>query len=558
MADEYTFASSLAPQGTEFEFDTRQFVYIPDQNNSSYPSGQITMDLAGLSNSGKFVDWKQSFLTIPLILNVNCNSGAFATANVENAFAASLKNSTLQLINSISVEITNNQVVNLTNFSNIHANYKLLNKISSEEISNLAPSILFGKDTAESITYTSAASAGGLGECNNVILESTFTPAGGWGAKYTQNKGRADRMKYTSFDPAATNAANFTNTTITNNTGKNYATYTTTNLTFYITATIPMRFIHDLFDKMPLVRGAYIRLLINTSTQCQVGMDLASTGTTYATTNYSVQSPTNQIPFMLSPLTTGSGFVAAGTSAKIIASLGIAKSVVPAGTFTHQMSQCRLYACCYTMSPSYEEKYLSILPTKTIKYNDILSFQQLNVAPGANVNWILTNGVSRARSVTIYPFISGTVNGSTSLSTYTAGVAVGSPLLSPFSSAPGTCAPYHRFTNFNILLSGSNVYQSNYQYTWETFLQENRPSLCLNGGLTLGMSSGCLGQSDFENAYGMAYVDLSRKISPASDDVSRSVQTIFTNSSLYTCDYYAIIEYEREITISTSTGSLVI
>ena len=556
MADEYTFAKSLTPQGTEFEFDTRQFVYINDQNNGSYPNGQISFDLAGLSNSGKFVDWSQTNIVIPLILNVNSSTGSFSTANIENAFSASLKNSALQLIQSIDVQITNNSVVNLTNFSNLDISYKLLNRISSEELANLAPSILFGKDTAESITYNSTFNANGLGECNNVIADTIFSPSGGWGATYTTNKGRQDRMKYTSFDPAATQAAKFTNTTITNNSGKNYATYSTSNNTFYITATIPLRFIHDLFDKLPLIRGAYVRLLINTSAQSQVSIDLSG-GVAYNTTNYSVQSPTNQIPFMLSPLGTGSGFVGAG-STRITASIGIAKSLVPAGTFTHQLSQCRVYACCYTMSPPYEEKYLSMMPTKTVKYNDILSFQQLNVAAGANVNWLISNGISRLRSITIFPFISATVNGSTSLTTFTAGVNLGSPINSPFSSAPGTVAPFHRFGQYNILLSGSNIYQTNYQYTWETFLQENRPSLCLNGGLTLGMSSGVIGQSDFENGYGFAYTDLSRKISPASDDVSRSLQAIFTNNSLYTCDYYAIVNYEREITISTSTGSLVI
>ncbi len=80
----------------------------------------------------------------------------------------------------------------------------------------------------------------------------------------------------------------------------------------------------------------------------------------------------------------------------------------------------------------------------------------------------------------------------------------------------------------------------------------------LNGGNSLGLSSGIIGQSDFENGYGFAYVDLSRKISPASDDVSRSVQLVFTNNSAFQVDYIAIISYEREITVSTSTGSLVI
>ena len=262
MADEFSFASSIAPQETPFEFSSRQFVYIPDNNNSSYPSGQIIFDLAGLSNSGKFVDFKQSFLTIPVVLNVNCSAGAFATANVENAFAMSLKNHVFQLINSMSLEITNNSVVNLTNFSNLDINYKILNSISSEELQNLAPSILFGKDTAESITYTSAASLQGLGECNNTIKQTAFSPTGGWGTtSYTQNQGRASRMLYTSFDPASANAANFTSAGLMGSAGKNYTAYTTTNITTYVMATLPLRFLHDIFDKLPLAKGIYARLI---------------------------------------------------------------------------------------------------------------------------------------------------------------------------------------------------------------------------------------------------------------------------------------------------------
>ena len=127
MADEFTWASSVSPQDTDFQFDSRQYIFVPDQNSQSYPNGQISLDLAGLSNSGKWIDWKQSFLTIPLVLNINSSAVAFATANTENAFAASLKNHVYHLIHSMSLQITNNDVVNLTSFSNLDINYKILN-----------------------------------------------------------------------------------------------------------------------------------------------------------------------------------------------------------------------------------------------------------------------------------------------------------------------------------------------------------------------------------------------------------------------------------------------
>ena len=562
MADEYTYASSIAPQETDFEFSSRQYVWIADNNNGSYPSGQIIFDLAGLSNSGKFVDWSQTYLTIPLILNVNSSAGAFATANVENAFSASLKNSVFQLINSLSVEITNNSVVNLTNFSNIDINYKFMNRVSSEELENLAPSLLFSKDTAESIGYSGVASSQGLGEYNNTIKQTVFTSAGGYGTTaLTQNAGRAKRMLDTSFDPASASASNFISATGCNTAGKDYVSYTTTNITYNIMATIPLRFLHDIFAKLPLSKGIYMRLILNTNTQSQIVLNLGGTGTTYSSLS-SVSSPNGVIPFMLSPLGTTNGFVAGGTCTQVTASLGIGRSLVPAGTFSHpSFTQARIYASVYEMSPLYEEKYFQMVPTKTIKYNDILSFQVLNVAPGASFSSILSNGVSRARGILIAPYLSATVNGSASIfnqTGYTAGVGQLSTFNSPFSTAPATTCPFAFITQFNVLVSGSAIYQSNLNYRFEHFLQELRASEGLNGGLSLGMSSGIIGQSDYENGYGYIYVDLSRKMNQAQDDISRSIQIIGTNSSGVQLDLYCIVGYEREITLSTSTGSLVI
>ena len=116
--DEASFQNSLNPDETEFEFSNRQFAWIPDSNNSSYANGQIIFDCASLSNSGKFVDWQNSTLVLPLVLGVNVGATA-PYGTIENVFAASLKNGYHQLINSLSLEITNNSVINLTNFTNL-------------------------------------------------------------------------------------------------------------------------------------------------------------------------------------------------------------------------------------------------------------------------------------------------------------------------------------------------------------------------------------------------------------------------------------------------------
>ena len=198
-------------------------------------------------------------------------------------------------------------------------------------------------------------------------------------------------------------------------------------------------------------------------------------------------------------------------------------------------------------------------------YNDILTFPIYNTGAGSQVSQILTNGISRARYLLICPFLSGSINGSGSAkdaafaaTAQITNVAAVAPMASPFSSAPATCCPYAHVTNFNVLISGSNLYQSNINYKYEHWLQELRCSHAINGGLSLGISSGILSQQEYEAGYNFVYCDLSRKISQASDDISRSIQVVFQNASPCAMDYICVIGYEREITISTSTGSLVV
>jgi hypothetical protein len=116
-----------------------------------------------------------------------------------------------------------------------------------------------------------------------------------------------------------------------------------------------------------------------------------------------------------------------------------------------------------------------------------------------------------------------------------------------------------RISNFNVLMSGVNLYQENINYNFLEFLNEVRTSNSLNGGLNLGISSGLISQSDWESGvYGYIYVDLSRRLSQATDDIARSIQVNYTNNSLQPLDLIWCVGYEREICLSTSTGALVI
>ena len=106
-------------------------------------------------------------------------------------------------------------------------------------------------------------------------------------------------------------------------------------------------------------------------------------------------------------------------------------------------------------------------------------------------------------------------------------------------------------------MSGVQLYAKNYNYGVEHFLQELRKVNSINGGSQLGLSSGLLSQTDFENGYRFITADLSRKPSEAIDNISKSVQVIGTNAGLYAVDIFWFVFYEREIEIDIQTGSLI-
>jgi hypothetical protein len=84
--DEFAFYNSQQEQKNEFIFQNSQYVYCPDQNSGSYPNGQVVFDLASLSNSGKFIDFQSSYITVPLVMDIT--NTLQAGNNAQNLFSA--------------------------------------------------------------------------------------------------------------------------------------------------------------------------------------------------------------------------------------------------------------------------------------------------------------------------------------------------------------------------------------------------------------------------------------------------------------------------------------
>ena len=561
MADEYDIQQSLQDQSDDFLMQNRQYAWIADSNNGSYSGGQVVLDCSGIANSGKYLSCAQSYIQVPLVMTLNSLASQMNNVTGENNFAASLKNGYHQLIHSMNAELGNNSVVSTSSYTNMAINYQLLTCMSREDELNFGTTIGFSKDEALSMRYLGVANGVSLGEVNNIITKVAFDPSAGYGASgYLQNQGRLNRMiNSTSYDVAMETTENLAQVI---GSGKNYSqsdaivqnpgVVTGTVVNYYIIATIPLHNLCDLFAKMPLVKGAYLKITLNLNANCSTTIVNNAAGTSFVSVTSSSQN--GVVPYMISPLsvTGGTGFNTGATvpTSSCMLSIGVAKNSFSGTTYNHPtLSSCRLYACLYDLSPSCETMYLSKLPTKVVKYQDFMSFQTLNVAAGGSFSQVLTNGITRVRKLIGIPQISGSFN-------YAGPNLTISPLASPFTSSPATSTG-QSITNFNVLLSGVQLYNQNYNYSIEHFYQELRKINSTNGGSSIGMSSGLLSQTDFENGYRFITADLSRKPSEAVDNIAKSIQCIGTNSGLYPIDIFWFVFYEREIEIDIQTGSLI-
>jgi hypothetical protein len=204
----------------------------------------------------------------------------------------------------------------------------------------------------------------------------------------------------------------------------------------------------------------------------------------------------------------------------------------------------------YSFNPVFESSYLSS-PVKKIIYTDVYQYQVLNIGNGAVFNNLVTNGIANIKSVLILPFYSP---GSAGSATGNSGLL---PFQSPFSPAGGgPTSPQCLLTQFNVQISGQNAIYNTERYEYEQFLNQFKGVNSINGGQEDGMSSGLVGQFEFDNEYCYYYVNCGRML-PVEEAVPKSVNILGTNTSAKNVDLYIFVEYGVEVNVDILTGARV-
>jgi hypothetical protein len=190
-------------------------------------------------------------------------------------------------------------------------------------------------------------------------------------------------------------------------------------------------------------------------------------------------------------------------------------------------------------------------------YEDIFQYQFNNIGQ-STWNYLVTNGLPNLRSLLVCPFLPSASNGvvgtagAPATSPYTGGV-LSSTLLSPFSSSGASPDPVALY-NFQVQISGKNLFNDAKQYDYQEFVEQIVSSNQLNGGLTTGMASGLIGMDEFDTLYRFYYCDCSRAL-PSEAGVPRSIQISGTNVGGKDVNLMVFASFERSITVDVRSGS---
>jgi hypothetical protein len=585
--DNLVFEEAVNSTIDQSEFISKKWVYVNDNNSQNYTS-QVVLDSTPLSNAGGWINWSEGYIVMPLVVQLTSANTASLPVNSTRAdWAWAFKSGFWNIINSMNVEFNNQNIIQQTPLTNVFRSFKANTSFSQDDLLNEGSSIGFMPDTASSWSYKTANSSDGRGVCNNrdyagMIFDVVGTdkdyaygnnaqegeqiPSSDFGANFSYNKGMSDRQEWYGYDPVANTDLEQEKIMGVASCRSVYRSFldrtqsSAGSLVWVVYAKLRLKDLNEYFEKAPLLKGSTIRFYLNTN-QCQTIYNITAgsiDGTTGILTPGSIAlSSVNVTGGLTNPLMIASNRYGCGSYALPTDTYTLSVSIYK-NNFTHtftsggggsytggqtSLTAVRLYAPVYQFNPLAQQRYLQLAPTKKIIYRDIFQYQFSGIGAGENFNFLVSNGIPNIKSVLVVPYLSGTANGGLAVST----------LLSPFASTPAMPDPIP-LTNFNILVSGVNLFLNNQLYDYEQFRHELMSSNQLNGNLTTGLTSGLISEAMFSSGYRYYYGNCSR-ILPAEAGVSRSVQIIGQNASLVVVSLLVFVEFEKECTIDIATGA---
>jgi len=575
MADDQLVLDLSAQQEYPAPFvRNSEWLWTTDQTGGIYTAGTCILDTSSLSNSNKWLNYQSAYLAIPQ--RIRCTADAALDNLNMGTFMAGIKSGFHNTINSCQVEINGVTVQQSTNYSNMIWSYRLLTSLSYNDLTKVGSSIGFYPDDSNSWTYNAADSADGItatfsNNRNGGYVDVSAANAAGAGVGF--NNGFLQRQKWLSYNAAPltghVGAATETNLY---NMFKSYVTYqegdtatpTVSEVIFNMIAIVRLRDICPLFAQLGLCKGLLARLTLtlnqptfsvtnNYTAAVAAQMDaippisvnitpaVPSSNVFTAVTAVSYPYGGNTNPIMVASGATGSGF-ANVLDCTTLFELRIGATPFSAALQTASAAQApfgqgeiRFWIQSCILAPEQEAELIAN-PIRQIKYADIYE-TEFTVDIAGSANQQLFNGVPRCRRLIMVPLQEG---GSSNV----------------FDGQGGGCTlPMAGLTNLQVYMSGMPLFPTALSYDYRMYLEQFAKS-GINYGMVEGVSSGLIGQDQWENNYRYYVVDLHQGIE-SEDDVTKNIQVSFTSQSAVAMRMYCFVEYERILELNILSSAII-
>jgi hypothetical protein len=175
--DSLVYELALETEGTKEPFVRQDWISILDNQATNYQSFQSVIDTSQLSNSDKWMNYREAFFLVPLLITAQgkTNDSFYpATPGLAVDGAIGLKNWFGSIIHSISVDLNGTTIVQQTQLINLINTFRLLTTLSWGDVRTIGSSIGFYPDDVDSIQFSPLPSACGQGFCNNGTLSTKF------------------------------------------------------------------------------------------------------------------------------------------------------------------------------------------------------------------------------------------------------------------------------------------------------------------------------------------------------------------------------------------------
>jgi hypothetical protein len=244
MCDKLVFDLAQEVEGSPSVFVRKDWINILDNQTSNYTSNQSVVDTSQLSNSNKYMSYRESYFIVPLTLtlaslgrgtvsqgcpNVNC-TGAAMTAAMGGVMkpalnappvatdygkaldsAIGLKNWFGNIIHSFTLDYNGSTIIQQTPFVNMWNSFKLMTSLSYNDVITQGSTIGFYPDDAQGTAFylgtaiTRAGSGGQNVAVDPLALQNAPAVAGDYASVINGNGVSNNNVSTGTFTNVATN-----------------------------------------------------------------------------------------------------------------------------------------------------------------------------------------------------------------------------------------------------------------------------------------------------------------------------------------------------------------